>query len=381
MKSDKYTILFLSSWYPTRLFPFSGDFVKRHAKAVSLYSKVICFHVIKDENLTVKEDKLETIDENLHEIIYYFKSKWFSKIIYLVIYFKGLKYILKKFGKPDLIHGNVLYPIGIIVFLFSVIFKIPYVITEHWTGFLNSTYEKFPMLKKTIFNYIAKKAKLILPVTANLKEAMIEAGIKADYKVIPNVVETSIFRYEDINSQGEKIILHISNLRDDHKNISGLLKVISKLSIKRQDFVLNIIHSEENELLKELSDSLNLTGTFVKFCGRKDYNEVAEYMSQSAFLVLFSNYENLPCVIVEALASGLPVLSTDVGGIREHLDNKKGILIEKGDEEALLIKMNYMLDHFQEYDKKMLHDYAVSNFSYEKIGFDFNTIYRDILNV
>lgn len=381
MKSDKYTILFLSSWYPTRLFPFSGDFVKRHAKAISKYSKVICFHVIKDNNLKSKYDISEINDGDFCEVIYYFNTKWFSKLNYLITYFKGFKYIRKKFGKPDLIHGNVLYPIGVILFFFSFIYNIPYVITEHWTGFLNNTYKRFSKVKKSIYNYIAKKAKLILPVTQDLKNAMIISGIKANYKVVPNVVETDIFRCEKLKDQENKLILHVSNLRDEHKNISGLLRVVSKLSYIRQDFALNIIHSEENESLKELSDSLNLTDGFVKFCGRKEYSEVAEYMSQSAFLVLFSNYENLPCVIVEALASGLPVLSTDVGGIREHLDNKKGILIEIGNEAALLEKMNYMLDHFHEYDKEMLHDYAISNFSYEKIGSDFYKIYQDILNV
>jgi hypothetical protein len=49
MQSDKYTILFLSSWYPTRLFPLRGDFVKRHAKAVGLGVKVVCLYIFKSQ--------------------------------------------------------------------------------------------------------------------------------------------------------------------------------------------------------------------------------------------------------------------------------------------------------------------------------------------
>ena len=280
-----------------------------------------------------------------------------------------------------MIHGNVLYPIGIIVFLLSFVYKIPYIFTEHWTGFLNDTYKRFSRIKKLLFNYIAKKAKYIAPFTCNLKEYMIESGLNGNYVVIPNVVETNIFKWKEIKDHDKKSILHVSNIRDEHKNVSGLLRVVSKLSVTRQDFVLNIIHSEENKKIKELSDSLNLTDKFVRFLGRKSYNEVAEYMSESAFLVLFSNYENLPCVIVEAFASSLPVLSTDVGGIREHLDDKKGILIEKRDEKALLEKMNYLLDHYKDYDKVLIHDYAISNFSYKKIGQEYHKIYQNILNV
>ena len=376
MEYEKYKILFLSSWYPTRLSSMNGDFVKRHAKAVSLYSNVVCFHVIKDKNLTTKYNLSESSDNNFNEVIYYFNSKWFSKLSYMFYYFKGFNYIRKKYGKPDIVHANVLYPIGIVVFLLSLIYKIPYVFTEHWTGFSNNIYNQFSRIKKAIFNFFGKKAKYILPVTDNLKEAMIKSGIRGNLKVIPNVVETDIFKWEEITNQEKKHILHVSNIRDEHKNISGLLRVISKLSEIRQDFILDIIHSEEDKSLKKFAESLNLTNSFVRFCGRKKYNEVAEYMSKSVFLVLFSNYENLPCVIVEAFASGLPVLSTDVGGIKEHLDNKKGILIEKGDEKALLEKMNYMLDHYQEYDKISLQDYAVANFSYKTIGLKYCEIYQ-----
>jgi glycosyltransferase involved in cell wall biosynthesis len=83
---------------------------------------------------------------------------------------------------------------------------------------------------------------------------------------------------------------------------------------------------------------------------------------------------------VEAFASGLPVISTDVGGIREHLDDNMGFLINKGDEKALLEKMNFMLDHYLDYDKTFLHDYAFKKFSYETIGHKFENIYKMILN-
>ena len=55
-------------------------------------------------------------------------------------------------------------------------------------------------------------------------------------------------------------------------------------------------------------------------------------------------------------------------------------LIQKGNEEVLLDKMNYLLDHYQDYDKNMLHNYAVSNFSYEKVGQRFYKTYESILN-
>ncbi len=382
MQSDKYTILFLSSWYPTRLFPFRGDFVKRHAKAVGLYSKVLCLHVVKDQGLERKFEIIENNSEDtLDEVIIYFKSKWLGKLMYIYYYIRGMHYIQKRFGRPDLIHGNVLYPIGSIVYILSVLYKIPYIFTEHWTGFLNGTYQRINLFKRFLYNYIGRKARKVIPVTANLKQAMMVSGVHGKYAVIPNVVETEVFQTQSNPDEHKKSILHVSNIRDEHKNISGLLRSISKLRLMRQDFVLNIINSEENEALIEISDSLGLTGKYVNFCGKKEYAEVAQFMAKSAFLVLFSNYENLPCVIVEAFAAGLPVLSTDVGGIKEHLDKEKGILIKKGNEEQLVDKLNFMLDHYQDYDKQLLANYAYENFSLEKVGFKYQKIYQEVLNV
>ena len=80
------------------------------------------------------------------------------------------------------------------------------------------------------------------------------------------------------------------------------------------------------------------------------------------------------------MASGLAVLSTDVGGIKEHVDESKGILIKKGNENALLEKMNYMLDNYQRYDQEQLRNYAKSRFSYETVGKSYFEIYQSILN-
>ena len=71
---------------------------------------------------------------------------------------------------------------------------------------------------------------------------------------------------------------------------------------------------------------------------------------------------------MEAFASGVPVLSTSVGGIAEIVNNERGILIPQGDEDALLNGMNAMLDHCDEYDRKAIRDYAIKTFAAQNIG-------------
>ena len=91
--------------------------------------------------------------------------------------------------------------------------------------------------------------------------------------------------------------------------------------------------------------------------------------------VMFSNYENLPCTIVESLCSGVPVISTDVGGIREHVASDFGILMTPGDEAALVSAIKTALDHPGNFDRIRMRKYSEQHFSMEAVGKLFNDLY------
>ena len=84
-------------------------------------------------------------------------------------------------------------------------------------------------------------------------------------------------------------------------------------------------------------------------------------------MVLFSNHENMPVVIPESFAFGKPVLSTRVGGIHEYINDKNGLLISRGNENELIEKLNFMLDHCMDYDPVLIRKYAYERFSNEAV--------------
>ncbi len=106
---------------------------------------------------------------------------------------------------------------------------------------------------------------------------------------------------------------------------------------------------------------------------------MAEYLGMADALVMFSRYENLPCVILEALCSGLPVISTDVGGIREVINNENGILIASEKEDKLFDAMNNMLNNLDKYDKEKIASAAKEKFNYHAVGNQFNEAYKEVL--
>ena len=124
---------------------------------------------------------------------------------------------------------------------------------------------------------------------------------------------------------------------------------------------------------------LGLKDTFVHCLGLKEKEELAALMRQADFQVLFSRFENLPVVILESYASGVPVLSTDVGGIYERMDESLGLLIASEDEEALLEKLNFMIDNRHNYDSRHIRQYAEKHFSKEVIGQSLFDVYQEIV--
>jgi glycosyltransferase involved in cell wall biosynthesis len=93
--------------------------------------------------------------------------------------------------------------------------------------------------------------------------------------------------------------------------------------------------------------------------------------------VLFSNFENFPCVIPEAFMAGIPVIATAVNGIPEYVNESNGILIQAKDEAGLLAAFKSLIDS-QPFDKETLRAYAMEHFSYAAVGQQLDEIYKEL---
>ena len=141
-------VLWLASWYPNAEEPFIGDFIKRHAEAVSMYQPLTVLFVGKYgppihadiTNAVVRGNKTGSFEEN---ILYYRSTGdsniMLSKIKSLYTYFKKhaefIRQLRKRDDLPDLIHVHVAWKAGLFALYLKWKYKIPYVLTEHWTGY------------------------------------------------------------------------------------------------------------------------------------------------------------------------------------------------------------------------------------------------------
>jgi glycosyltransferase involved in cell wall biosynthesis len=387
MTQKKLNILFLASWYPNKIHPKNGNFIQQHARAVSQHCNVVVLHIISNH----QDKKFEVVTSNvdgIFEVIVYYKKINGNSPIHKYqklkrrqdAHLSGYHEILNAVGKIDLTHLNVTFPAGLFALYLKKKYKIPYIITEHSTTYLPLSNYQFSIIETKWIKKIGKNSALICPVSEDLAKNMRRFGINGNYQVVPNVVDTSIFKYSSLSEPSEKVrLLHLSNLKDEHKNITGILNSIKLLSQNRNDFILTIAGDGDTQKFKEIAKDLDIPKDNIKFEGEKTIYEVAELIRKNDFFLLYSNYENLPCVISESLIMGLPVISTNVGGINEMLDDENGLLIQPKNDQELLNGLNYMIDNLKIFNRQKIAENAFHKYSAEVVSTQFLNIYTKIL--
>ncbi len=373
-------VLFLADWYPSEENPVAGIFVREHAKAVALYDDVtvIAFSGVSSSlrrlyevSLNIK-DGIKTINFR-HKKSPIPETNWLIRIWGVLSYFRMM---LKQGYKPDIIHAHV-YFAGVSAVVLGWLYKIPVVITEHWTGF---PMKLLTTNNKILARFAMNRAEIILPVSESLKKAIENYGIKNKFQVVPNVVNSEMFYPLSNGSEKKseiKRILMVA-LISPKKGVPYLLKALHRIKKERQDFILDIVGDGPNrsEYEKQV-DELGI-GDMVKFHGLKPKEEVAQFMRQCDFFVLPSLVETFGVVYIEALSSGKPVIAANIGGPKEIIIEEVGLLVLPKDIDALTEAIEYMLDHCQDYSIEKIAQYAIDRFSYEAVGQMLDGVYREL---
>ena len=109
--NNKLHILFLCGWYPSRVLPTNGDFIERHALAISLKHQVTVIHIITDKNVSNNLEIISTKEKQITTHIAYLK-KTKNPIKKTYLYAKAFLRILRKIKNLDVVHLNEVYPFG-----------------------------------------------------------------------------------------------------------------------------------------------------------------------------------------------------------------------------------------------------------------------------
>ena len=366
-------VLFLSSWYPSRVHTTLGNFVRYHALAASKYNTINVLYIVADDNVKDYEIKYFQ-DEELKTTIVYFKRGFFKYLNYFIAFNKGFQFLLKKKKiKFDIVHMNIMHP-GIWQALYlKWIYKIPYIVSENWHGFQDLAKYNLSFLEMMLIKLGFRFSSVMSPVSQQLKNCMINANYKAEYKIIPNVVDTDKFHLGEKDDDNKNFtFLHVSTLDDSIKNVSGIIDAFEK--IKHQNIELKIVGDGPTDWIVKKISTLKTKNTILVE-SEKTHDQIAKEMQKADVFVLFSNIENLPLVLIESISSGTPFIATKVGGVPEIFNNEMGRLVDARDIDQLLNEMNFMIENPNFFNSSNIRSYAIKNYSNEEVGKKFNDLY------
>lgn len=369
-------ILFLCSWFPSKEFPTNGDFIQRHAESVSLKHNVSVLHIVSSKKITKTIIEKNT-ENNLTTYIGYIKHTE-NFILKAFRLYKTYIQIIKLIGNYDLIHVNTLYPFGLFALHQKILKGKSFIISEHWTGFLNSRKNKISFFQKTCSRLITKKADFVCPVSNELKTGMQNLGLKGNYFSVGNVVNTNIFIPSDKKNK-EFTIVHVSGLNDAQKNITDMLKIAKLLEKEIEVFHWKFIGGTSEKYQKIISE-LQFKTAKIEFINHVSQKELATHLQEANLCVSFSNYETFGIVIPEAIACGTFVISTNTGILNEFDPQNFFSIIPIKDTNALVTEILKQYNNPTQLNTKKMHSCIETKFSQEVISDAFSNLYYKIVN-
>ena len=370
--NKKLHILFLCSWYPSRVLPTNGDFIERHAKAIGQLHKVSVLHIISDTNSTKSTFETQTL-ENVTSYIGYVKQTS-NPVLKTIRFYKMYQLLLKQIEVFDLVHLHVLHPFGIFALHQKFLKKKAYLISEHWTGYLKSQKNKVSIIQKLTTKY----AHFVCPVSKELMTDMQSLGLNGNYKVLENVVDTKVFK-PALKKTTKFTIVHVSNLNDAQKNITGMLQAAKKLENHIGSFTWRFIGGLSNEydsLIKELQ----FKKATIQFINHVSQQELASHLQKATVCVSFSNYETFGITMTEAIACGTFVVSTSTGILNELPRKEYFSIIPQNDENALVDQLIQLKDNNTRFSATTMHSFIEDQFSQKIIAEKFSNLYFQSLN-
>lgn len=238
----------------------------------------------------------------------------------------------------DLLHVHYAIPHASAAYFARQILKktrrdIPYITTLHGTDITlvgkDQTYA--PVVTHSI-----NESDAITAVSDNLREETYRSfDIEKDIVVIPNFVDTELFKRADkdhfkkmVAPNGERILVHASNFRKV-KRVDDVLRIFERVREKIPAKLLMVGDGPERQHAEELARTLRIHND-TRFLGKQE--EMNEILSISDLFILPSQYESFGLSALEAMACGVPVISTNSGGLPEiNVHDKTGFLGEVGD--------------------------------------------------
>jgi len=352
-------VLFLTTNYPSDESPVDGVFVREHARAAAQAGADV--RVVHLQRTPGRRGLFELVREDDDPPLVRVRYRRFPRPLSYAAFVAGARAAA---GDPDVVHAS-----SHLAALAARTLRKPLVYSEHWSAFLpgNPTRLSRPMARAA--RSTLERAELVLPPSEAMRAALAAHAPRARLRVVPNVVDDELFRPGSWSDRGERRLLTVGLLGENGaKGIDYLIDAVALLARERNGFRLDVVGDGVlRAQYEEQARRLGVDG-LVSFHGLRPKPELAERMRAADLFVLASRFENNPCVVLEAMATGLPVVATRVGGLPELVDESTGLLAEPRDPESIARRIGEALDRLDAFDREEIARRARERYGRAAVG-------------
>ncbi len=338
-------VLVLPSWYSGTQKPHAGAFFKQHAHALQSLGHQVGMAYFDARSLgsfsisAARQNRFQTTD-SIEDCIQTVRiSGWNPGAqtapgarIWAQICAKAANHYIAVHGKPDVIHAQSGVWGGLAAAKIKDKTGIPFILTEHSSLVLANTLGE---TLNELYASAAREAHSLSAVSRPLADAMTQLLPGHEISILPNCID---FEFWSMDSEAQvrssNSFLAVGNLVK-LKGFDVLLNAFKKVLLVIPDATLTIVGSgSEKSNLSELVQGLKIQSQ-VCFMGAVDRNQLRDEYRKVSCYVCSSRLETFGVAPLEALACGLPVISTRCGGPEEFIENPSGTLVGKDDPDAM----------------------------------------------
>ncbi len=272
-------------------------------------------------------------------------------VIVINQYLRFIKEIIVE--KPNLAHIHTSDGLGwlkdTILVLIAKLFGLKVILHVHAASF-EQFYSGRSFIEKTIFKEVLQRVDLVIALSDKWLQEII--GINPDIKaiVLRNCVDTSSYPPREYKSNnGDKPTAIFIGSIGKRKGVWDLLEAVHRIKQDQIELNVQLAGSPDDygaiQTANKLVESLDLKDRCA-ILGPITGDIKENFLNNASIMVLPSYNEGLPMSLIEGLATGLPIISTPVGGIPELImDGKNGYLIEPGNIPELVNRLEYLATH------------------------------------
>lgn len=259
-------------------------------------------------------------------IIYSWKAFWFCL---------GMK----SRTKYDFVHAFFGIPCGFI----AMILRLPYIVSLRGTDvpFYNERYFWFDFFVFRFFSrLIWKKSRFVIANSGDLKELAQKNRPKQEIQIISNGVDLN--EIHPVKKQESDFVVISTSRLIERKGVRFLVEAFARLSKKYSNVKLIVAGDGGLKIELEGISSKDIENGNIKFLGAISHNKVLELYKESDVFVLPSLNEGMSNSMLEAMASGLAIITTDTGGARDLIDDDNGSLIAEKNSDNIFKALEMM---------------------------------------